>query len=506
MASAAPPWQRLRRGEVVVVWALVAALARFPYLRAGLTPDEAGFLTVARQWHPGTSLYGNYWVDRPPLLIALFWVGDHLGGTVGLRLLGCFAAACTVLAVGAASQVVSGPRAGRWGAAVACAALGTPLTGSIPVDGELLAAPFVAGGVLLVTLGLQRLNTLAAVWLVAAAGAAATAALLVKQNMLDVVVFAVATGWLGLRQGALKRGRLTQLALTFFAGAAAAAALVVLGARANGTSPAGTWFAMYDFRLRAMVAVQHTTLPEHLRTFERLAVLELLTLGPAILVALAVVVQRRRRTGGLDLTVVAPALLALACFDVVSVVAGGSYWMHYLVQLIVPTALGAGILAARAPRLGHGLVAATLCVALGTWFLGLTYRIHEPGPAIGAAIGQVSRPGDTVVSALGDPDIVVGTGLTSPYPYLWSLPARTLDPGFTKLEALLQSRLAPTWLVVRGRMTLTTLLASAPGPSIRNRYHLVSSLCGRDIYLRDDARRGKPSSVIDCSRPLAAQQ
>jgi len=36
------------------------------------------------------------------------------------------------------------------------------LTGSIPVDGELLAAPFVAGGVLLVTLGLQRLNTLAA--------------------------------------------------------------------------------------------------------------------------------------------------------------------------------------------------------------------------------------------------------------------------------------------------------------------------------------------------------
>ena len=177
--------------------------------------------------------------------------------------------------------------------------------------------------------------------------------------------------------------------------------------------------------------------------------------------------------------------------------------MHYLVQLIVPTALGAGLLAARAPRLGHGLAAAALSVALGTWFLGLTYRIHEPGPAIGAAIGKVSRPGDTVVSALGDPDIVVGTGLTSPYPYLWSLPARTLDPGFTKLEALLQSRLAPTWLVVRGRMTLTTLLASAPGPSIRNRYHLVSSLCGRDIYLRDDAQRGAPAPVADCSRPLA---
>jgi hypothetical protein len=299
---------------------------------------------------------------------------------------------------------------------------------------------------------------------------------------------------------------LTHLAPAFFAGAAVAAALVMLGARANGTSPAGTWFAMYDFRLRAMAAVQHATLPGHLRTLERLAVFELLTLGPAILVALAVVVWRRRRTGEYDLTVVAPALLALACFDVVSVVAGGSYWMHYLVQLIVPTALGAGLLAARAPRLGHGLAAATLSVALGTWFLGLTHRIHEPGPAVGAAIGKVSRPGDTVVSALGDADIVVGSGLTSPYPYLWSLPARTLDPGFTKLEALLQGRQAPTWLVIRGSTTLATLQAGAPAASIRSRYHLVSSLCGRDIYLRDDARRGKPNSIIDCSRPLAAQR
>lgn len=44
---------------------------------------------VVGQWSPGTSLYGNYWVDRPPLLIGLFqlaYLGG--GGAVTLRLMG----------------------------------------------------------------------------------------------------------------------------------------------------------------------------------------------------------------------------------------------------------------------------------------------------------------------------------------------------------------------------------------------------------------------------------
>jgi hypothetical protein len=191
----------------------------------------------------------------------------------------------------------------------------------------------------------------------------------------------VAAGWLSRRQGAVTGRRLTHLALGFVGGVAAATVLVLLGARAKGTSPDGVWFAMYDFRIRAATVVQHATLPGHLSRLEQLAGMELLTLGPVFLLALAAVAWRRRRTGGLDVTVVAPAVLALASFDVVSVLAGGSYWVHYLVQLIVPTSLGAGLLAARAPRLGHVLAEAGLAGALTTWSLGLTHHIHAPGPA-----------------------------------------------------------------------------------------------------------------------------
>ena len=59
-------------------WPWVAALAAaavlcwLPFLGRTPSPDEGGLLTVAGQWAPGSSLYGDYWVDRPPLLIGLF--------------------------------------------------------------------------------------------------------------------------------------------------------------------------------------------------------------------------------------------------------------------------------------------------------------------------------------------------------------------------------------------------------------------------------------------------
>ena len=62
------------------------------------SPDEAGFLSVGAQWQPGgTSLYGDYWVDRPPLLITIFRLAAELGGLVPLRLVGCLATLLAVL-------------------------------------------------------------------------------------------------------------------------------------------------------------------------------------------------------------------------------------------------------------------------------------------------------------------------------------------------------------------------------------------------------------------------
>jgi hypothetical protein len=43
-------------------------------------------LLVARQWDgDGPLLYDGQWVDRPPILIAVFKLGSLFGGAVGLR-------------------------------------------------------------------------------------------------------------------------------------------------------------------------------------------------------------------------------------------------------------------------------------------------------------------------------------------------------------------------------------------------------------------------------------
>ena len=64
---------RLAQVPVVPIAVGAVALSRLLFLARPATPDEGGFLMVASQWHVGgTSLYGDYWVDRPPLLIGIF--------------------------------------------------------------------------------------------------------------------------------------------------------------------------------------------------------------------------------------------------------------------------------------------------------------------------------------------------------------------------------------------------------------------------------------------------
>jgi hypothetical protein len=84
--------------------------------------------------------------------------------------------------------------------------------------------------------------------------------------------------------------------------------------------------------------------------------------------------------------------------------------------------------------------------------------------------------------------------LKSPYPYLWYLPERTLDPQLSLLDATLQGAHAPTWFVscsgtglgLRGvdTSTLTTLLAK--------NYHRVGDLNGSVVYLHDGVHRAVP--------------
>jgi hypothetical protein len=493
-------------GAVLAVGASTVLL-RLPYVAAPLSSDEGGFLVLARQWHeagPGGSLYGSFWVDRPPLLVATFQLADALGGRTPLRLIGAVAAAVTVVAVGLTVHRVCGPRPAVWASAVACGLLVSPGVGGVNVDGELLAAPYVAVGIAATVVALTTPALSRARWASAAAGACAVAAVLVKQNMLDVFVFSAAFGFLTWRSGHVVFTRLRRLTAPWLVGAAASLFSVLGFAALHGTTPGEVFFAMYPFRVRAAQVIAVRMDGAYAERLTRLVESGLLSGGPLVIAALLVLLALRRTTPGHPLArPFAGAVVVLAGYVVVSMALGGNWWLHYLVQLAVPTSLAAGLVVASVPRPGVRLVALVAGVGALGWASGLVARTDASGQDIGRAIAKVEAPGDTIVSALGDGDVVAASGLDSPYPYLWSLPSRVLDPRMSALAGTLDGTHAPTWLVVRGHRTYEELANHATGAALRTRYRPVSEVCGRTVFLRSDAVRRAPEGPPSCRAPFA---
>lgn len=108
----------------------------------------------------------------------------------GIALVGCAAVTVTVLASAGAARAIGGRSAARWCAVIAATLLVAPQLGAREVNGELLAAPFVALGIWALVGVVGARHTTAAARRAVAAGMAATGALLVRQNIVDVFVFA----------------------------------------------------------------------------------------------------------------------------------------------------------------------------------------------------------------------------------------------------------------------------------------------------------------------------
>ena len=260
------PMPRVRRtGELVgpVAWIALAALVlRLPFLGAPVSPDEGGFLEVAGHWHAGGgALYGPYWVDRPPLLIAIYRLADLLGGITALRLIGGVAVAVTVLAVGHTLTRVAGRRAGTWAALMAAALLVTPPGGGVIINGELLASPFLAIGIACAVRAADddRRAHVAALL----AGVFAAAAVLVKQNMVDVAVFAVVFGVGSVLAHRATWGLLARRAGLALVGGASMLGTTLFLAWLAGTSPGGVYQAMYPFRLQVAALMSREPAQDH---------------------------------------------------------------------------------------------------------------------------------------------------------------------------------------------------------------------------------------------------
>ena len=121
-------------------------------------------------------------------------------------------------------------------------------------------------------------------------------------------------------------------------------------------------------------------------------------------------------------------------FDIISgllvgVLGGGSYWSHYLIELVPVSAIGAGVLIGRLRPRARGLVlAAAVAAALASTVIA-TERVAALQPRSGdmrvaAWIRGHDRPGDSFYALYARADLNEAVGLRTPYPYSWSLMAR----------------------------------------------------------------------------------
>jgi hypothetical protein len=447
-AEPAAPWRR-RIGTAPKTWVVVMASAVFlgwlPFAARALSPDEAGYLIVGGQWGDGSSLYGDYWVDRPPALVALFEAADALGGTVPLRLLGASAAVLTVVLAGVLGRIAAPERrsAPLLTAATAAVCVATPLFGGTVVDGELLGLPFVVAGILAYVAAAASRHARRGLALSVAAGAAGAVGALVKQSMVDVFVVAAV---LALTSSAARR-RLPGVLV----GALATTALVVGIAAARGTAPADLWDAVVTFRIDAAreLAGDSGNAPA------RLAKLVGALAASGVPLVVAAFAWKGRgsptRQGPWTAPDLRSAAYVLLTFELLVAFLGGNYWLHYLLGLVPGAVLFAAAFAQRpAPvtrSIGISLALAGISSAAALGWVG-THPIDRPEEPAIAYLDVHAHPGDSAVVVLGAANVIRDAGLHAAYPYLWSLPARVRDADLADLEGLLRGADRPTWVLV----------------------------------------------------------
>jgi hypothetical protein len=449
--------------------ALAALLGWLPFLWRPLSPDEGGFLIVASQWGPGSSLYGDYWVDRPPVLIGLFALADGVGDPWALRLLGCAAVVLTVLLAAqvgrlAAPTTRTGPFLAAGTAAVFTA---TPLFGGSVVNSELLALPCILAGIAAAVAAGRGPSAGRTLGLATVAGVAGALAALTKQSQVDVFVVALVLAIVTRRP---------RLLLGVLLGSGVTLALALLVSQGLGTPADELWDALVTFRGEAAQVIASSATEA---TAERLAgMLGALVVSAAPFVAVGLLLRLRGPAtyGGSDLRSPAIALLGWELFVVLF---GGSFWLHYLMGLVPGLVLLAAAASQRRLEARPTLVlpyAAAVTSTLVTIAYVAAVPIDRKETPVIEYLQAEAQPGDTAVVAFGAANILRETGMGSPYEELWSLPVRVRDKDLTEFTAVLLGDQAPTWVITQGTEVDTWGVdGTAADRALRDRYRLAAT-------------------------------
>ena len=275
------------------------------------------------------------------------------------------------------------------GALTAATPCVTPLLGGLLVNGELLSAPFVVGGLAAVLAAIELRGERRAAVAAWSGGAAAMAALLVKQNMGDVAVFGAVVlvmGWRARRADHAAAGQLRSSLRLWSPWPACWQWL-------PGPWPTAHRWAVSSRRCTPSASKQDVywprrteRVPTH-RLWALLAGWGALSGGAVIMgmVAQALAQRRLRSTAVWGLT-------ATLIFDIASIALGGSYWHHYLVQMVVPIAVLSGLLVANGHSRSRTMLTAVGLAAAVAVGVSLADTHRTAGTSVGRAISDVSTP------------------------------------------------------------------------------------------------------------------
>jgi 4-amino-4-deoxy-L-arabinose transferase-like glycosyltransferase len=478
-ASVAAADGERRRTWLVLGAALVLCLGlRLPYMNFPLGIDEGGVAFIAKAWGTGGhgSLYGAYWLDRPPFLVALYKLAVP-GGQVGIRVLGAVAALALVAGTTLIARAVAGHHAARVAALLSAGLASSIALTAVFSNAELLAAAPACASVACLVAAHRRGRTR---WLVGA-GLLAVSAALIKQSFLDAgfagAIFLIATS---IRD---RRPRLR------WAGAYAAGALiplvpVAIWLWAAHVSPGSLVYAVLGFRVDALHALAASSLPLHVRVRSLLRPGELSGLFVVLVLALGGLWTLRRDR------VLVVTLFAWLAAGVFGVLGGGSYWPHYLIQLIAPASLLAGALLGglRLPVRAAAVAALIAVAVIGTIGAAPVVRAARARSGVVAVAHYVrahARPGDTQYVMYAKANANYYTGLQSPYPYAWSLIVRAHPDAIPRLVHLLESPRRPTWVIGWQRPNAWQLDPHHDvARALHAHYRLVAHRRGQPIYHR----------------------
>ena len=470
-------------------------LARLSYARLPLRSDEGGYLFTARHWMPGAGefLYGEHHVDRPPVLLGIYRLAALWETDAAVRFLTIPVVVVAVLALARAGYVLAGHVGARAVGLVAAALFCSPALGGEQADAGLFAASFVAISITLSLTAWSARSQSGAGLAGVAAGVLCGAAALTKQNYLEAAVFAGALVVTDMVQQRRLTRRHLVLGLTVPAGVLATYGVVAVWALSVGVDTRAMWSELVTFRGEALAVIGEANVQA---PAERAGILLLMAVLSGLLPIASTWVGWMRR----GLSKAAPehwALSAVLAFGVVSLAAGGSYWRQYLLELAAPIALVAGVVIAgggrRARHMRRLTQATAVSAVIGLVGLNVGYALvpHFSYPEhIGHWLADSADARDTVYVGYGHPHILESADLSTPYPYLWSLPMRTLDPHQDRLRSTLRGPDATTWVVQINPINSWDIdVDGRTRALLEDQYRPVAELCGFSVFLRRDLQR-----------------